>query len=348
MPVSERWNPRWTRWALSSGVGLCCALASPTTGAITNASAEGAEDYPGVGAIVLRRNSSCGHEVVCTGTLIAPGSILTAAHCGGVAQGGEPLEDPEWSFVLAPVLEGLDETAHAPCPELELDPGVLHPIGAMVAHPEFDFLTLLQADSRDDFLPLHDIAVWSLDEPVEGIEPAAVLGMAGALEGEPDLTMVGYGPDLSSGPRRRVAATALVDIGESELRLDGEAQRCKGDSGGPTFLRSAALAEPAIASVTSRIFELDIVESPCGSVIETRVDAHLDFLLAEVPELREAAAAEPGGDDEADDGDDSTPAADGSGGCRVTDEPSGPPWTLLLGATGLWLWVRCRRERRAG
>ncbi|MCC6621796.1 MAG: trypsin-like serine protease [Deltaproteobacteria bacterium] len=145
----------------------------------------------------------------CTGTVVAPRVVLTAAHCLSDLRGPE-----DASFFLGPDSNDLGD-------------GRVIPLAELHVHPDY-----AQTDNAD-------IAVAILAEDA-GVEPIAVnlepLGQD--LVGEV-LTFVGYGysiQDVEGGDKRKVD---IAVSGVSEFFIDYETagkNTCQGDSGGPALL----------------------------------------------------------------------------------------------------------------
>jgi secreted trypsin-like serine protease len=142
-------------------------------------------------------------ELLCSGTLVSPTEVLTAAHC---------LRDVAHTSVLVG-------------PNAATAPRV--PIRAVSVHPLYDHRAFT-----------HDVGVAILAQPVDVVP--AVLADASAADLPKPLTIVGFGRTSSFGEGRpgvKRHGTALVSMSaESTLELTpGPALTCSGDSGGAIF-----------------------------------------------------------------------------------------------------------------
>ncbi|MFD7655710.1 S1 family peptidase [Actinosynnema sp. NPDC059797] len=189
----------------------------------------------------------------CSGTLVAPGAVVTAAHCarGGCGQR---------------VFAGEDVRA----------PGRVVAVREAVVHPSYGTSG-----------PHGDIAVLLLAEPLD-TAPRAIAPVD-ALGGASSVRLVGYGNTDSQGRtgygRRRVVDVPLAgdlpgygaDPGTEFVAgapgLDRDS--CNGDSGGPAYVRVGE--EWLLAGATSRA--TDDAVRPCGDGgIYTLVGAYAEWI----------------------------------------------------------------------
>lgn len=171
--------------------------------------------HPAVVAIVGRRpQCSSPEDLTCSGTLIGPRAVLTAAHC---LEGREP---DELEVITGAAVDAADRQ-------------VIAVWGARV-HPDYDPLAApaLQHDLAVLFLasaPPITPATWAESEP-PGFGPGA------------NLTAVAYGavsavPNASSGQRLSAPAEVLA-LNPASMHVTG-GTACGGDSGGALFFATA-------------------------------------------------------------------------------------------------------------
>jgi hypothetical protein len=192
--------------------------------------------YPWVAALVFRSTAGGPWVSRCSGSLVAPDLVLTAAHCG-VYFSGLPAGHMGVTFDAV-----VGASSHVVT-------------GTFIAHPDFAL------DTTRDF------AVVRLDQPVSGIVPATVappnllqvLKDGGRLVGA-HFEAVGYGIDAvtardrscgkvvdrTGNGTRRIASGAYVSMSTTQLLIDmsaaqGHGGSCYGDSGGPHVLPGTAI-----------------------------------------------------------------------------------------------------------
>jgi secreted trypsin-like serine protease len=212
-------------------------LLSAHAQAITNGQYDGTK-HKNVGALVdYDRNGTA--YAFCTGTLISPTVMLTAAHC-----------DPGTGTVKVTFDSKVTNA------------GTMY-VGRYIPHANYN-------PAQND---PHDIAVVVFDRPITGITPAKLptLGLFDTLKKNGMLasskyTAVGFGgqertfddkgaPIIAYEDQREWSVSSFDAMNQAWLRLSqnlatGNAGTCYGDSGGPNFLGAGDGESKVIAGTT--------------------------------------------------------------------------------------------------
>jgi secreted trypsin-like serine protease len=215
--------------------------------------------YPATGAV------TAGMRLRCTGTLIRPDVVLTAAHCLKPATFGY------LGFTL----------------DTDVSDGAQEVVKALVTHqhPDFDETNVIELGARND------IGVMILERPVP-IEEAKLELVDLSVEPSTDATlaMCGYGRDVwasVTGGVKRIADVTVAGVEELEFATsDVGPQPCRGDSGAPLF--DGPLEGHALIGIVSRAFG-DTVMCDTGAII-TRTAPYAAW-IAEASEDRGTGCA---------------------------------------------------------
>jgi hypothetical protein len=247
--------------AVTSATTLLLLLAGAApAGAIFNGQPDG-NGHPNVAAVLAAQAFSDGTWTECTGTLISPTVVLSAAHC--------PFDDGESVAVT------FDSEYHSATGTTFW--GTWHPDPRHHYSPAGSVTT----ETKDP----HDMAVIVFDSPIPGITPAQLpeAGSLGNLDHYTKFTSVGYGGQfwtkgggtgkvLHFTDIRYVAVGSLNTETKSLLKISqnpslGNGGTCTADSGGPNFLGAGSSETNILAASTVT------GDSACKS---TNVDYRLD------------------------------------------------------------------------
>lgn len=240
--------------ALAAGLGLALASCAPLDDSVASG-AEIVGGTPSTGdpsVVALRgRDTHCETttSAFCSGVLVAPRIVLTAAHC-------------------------LDRARTTGSIEVSFGPDVASPTASVLvsealAHPSYDPTT-----------NEYDVAFLLLAEPAPVAQHALPTSSVDALAPAAVLRAVGFGVTARATSDSGIRREGTMQLGQvrpaSFDAVPGPALTCEGDSGGPVFATIAGQEE--LVGITAR------GDFACASLaVQVRVDAVLaDFVTPAV------------------------------------------------------------------
>jgi MYXO-CTERM domain-containing protein len=276
-----------TAGVLALGLAGACEQRSPVPELrvgerrIISGSPSSVGDFAPVGALIARAQFGSFEfgTLLCTGTLIAPDVVLTAAHC--TQNPLDPAGDRfEYYFTFT---EDLSATA--------MGSGQIPPrsyrIAELRGHEDFDLQALgnMPLNGLDDF---SDVGLMFLAEPVVDVEPAVIAETDddSAVVAMAEVDIVGYGQrevtNQQSAGIKQHARSFINEVGPAEMQIGDRpptAQKCHGDSGGPTFLEvdDGLLPRQRVVGITSRAYN-STDDCNIGGV-DMRVDAYRAWIV---------------------------------------------------------------------
>ena len=236
---------RWTGWM--AALAMLAGCAGPVAPQRAHRGIIGGEETTGWPAVVAYLFG--GGTGLCTGTVIGPSTVLTAAHCGAYAAEGDEI------FFGSSIYEAGDTVA----------------VETVDLHPDYQ-----------DLDATHDLAVVTLADPVD-VEPIVLNAetiddsLAGTM-----LHAVGYGnADLYTGETmgiKRETDVELIDVHGHLIFHETPGQNtCSGDSGGPILLEQNE--GWVLVGVASFVYPADDEQDYCtGGGGDVRVDSHMEWL----------------------------------------------------------------------
>ncbi len=334
MPVDEENSGQRAEQKTSESVG---EAKSPIVGG------QPATEAQRFGTVALL--STANRTPYCTGTLVGENVVVTAAHCVfELSEQGCTGLKPATSVLVS---AGALNTQHSTNDQLYL-------VSKVIGHASFcSAFNSMTPEALKTGQPLHDIAVLVLDRSVTTLKPVGILRPEHVdtyLRAGSSVYVSGYGkldgtPDAPFG-QLYVAQTTFGGRSDTEFKAGGygQANTCKGDSGGPVYIE--AEGDVYLVGATSRdTYDALVNQQMCRwGGIYTLVPAYLNWIESNASGQTNNAV---GAKNPAIVSPDNADGSDGDGGCSIsaTGAAKLPAWPALLGLAVAGLFVTRRRTR---
>lgn len=261
------------------------AVADPLELPIINGEPATADQYPQAGAMLIdvtldldEYGSGTIRTFVCSSTLIAPDTVLLAAHCldeYAYTYGYGTMEINEVRWSRQADLTSIDGSSRRPdWPE--------DSIAAVdwIAHEDFNLRTMDIGIAEN-----HDVALLFLSEavtdtpfaymPTEDEGDQLVEGMESIIVGwgQQEATDYGDQPEEGTYAIKYMGTSPIGEVGEGEFQVgpdEDDVRKCHGDSGGPTFvnIETESTETLRVVGITSHSFDYSDCNNKGG--VDTR------------------------------------------------------------------------------
>jgi secreted trypsin-like serine protease len=236
---------------------LCCASCSAPIGSSSQSIVNGTLDTTDTSVVALHIASSNGpqDDALCSGTVVSPHVVMTAAHC------------------LSPDVVGPVDHVDIFLGDNPFDPQEMNDSSLFITAASYTYDTQF---SKVD--ATHDIAVVVSPTPLALTPIALNHDSLGTNDIDTPVHVVGFGESDGTNPNsagpRRSADTVIFGVDDEHIRLVNVI--CEGDSGGPTYMTKNG------TTVVAGVHSFTTTQSCLSDGDDTRVDKYTSFVEAAI------------------------------------------------------------------